>query len=375
MAASKNPFKPSAGATPPHLVGRDDQVAAVADGIDEGPGSPGRLTIFTGARGVGKTTLLNAVDDVALEHGWLFVDETATAGLMGRLDEHVSHMLEERRPRPKRRLTGINLSASFGGVSTELTPELSAGLRRKLNTLLDDLERHDSGLLLTIDEVHVTLPDMREIAALAQHMVREQRQFALVMAGLPSAVSGLLSDDVLTFLRRADKHVLGDVSIDEVHDALVATFEENGRAITPEASWLAAEATFGYPFLIQLVCYHVWRATDGDVADLAAVDAGISAARRRLGSLVHETALADLSDLDRTFLVAMSVDDGPSRMADVRRRMGEVSPQHANTYRRRLMAAGMIQQVSHGKVAFALPYLRDFLREHGAAYGLGPDEL
>ncbi|MFJ3408370.1 ATP-binding protein [Promicromonospora sp. NPDC090134] len=65
-----------------HLVGRDDQVAAVADGIEEGPGSPGRLTMFTGARGVGKTTLLNAVDDVALEHGWLFVDETATGGLM-----------------------------------------------------------------------------------------------------------------------------------------------------------------------------------------------------------------------------------------------------------------------------------------------------
>ncbi|WP_369374916.1 hypothetical protein AB1046_10170 [Promicromonospora sp. Populi] len=121
--------------------------------------------------------------------------------------------------------------------------------------------------------------------------------------------------------------------------------------------------------------YHVWRATGGDLADLAAAETGISAARRRLGGLVHETALADLSDLDRTFLVAMSVDDGPSQMADVRRRMGDITPQHANTYRRRLMAAGMIQQVSHGKVSFALPYLRDFLREHGAAYGLGPDEL
>ena len=44
-------------------------------------------------------------------------------------------MLEERRPRPKRRVTGLALPASFGGVSTELTPELSAGLRRKLNAL------------------------------------------------------------------------------------------------------------------------------------------------------------------------------------------------------------------------------------------------
>ena len=108
-------------------------------------------------------------------------------------------------------MTGVDLPGSLGGFSTELTPELSAGLRRKLDTLLDDLERHDSGLLLTIDEVHVSVPDLSEIAALAQHMIREQRQFVLVMAGLPSAVSDLLSADVLTFLRRADKHVLGDV--------------------------------------------------------------------------------------------------------------------------------------------------------------------
>ena len=78
-----NPFKPSAGSTPPVLVGRSDQLAAVAEGFDDGPGAPGRLTIFTGARGVGKTVMLNAVDDLALERGWRFVDETATPGLLG----------------------------------------------------------------------------------------------------------------------------------------------------------------------------------------------------------------------------------------------------------------------------------------------------
>jgi hypothetical protein len=106
---------------------------------------------------------------------------------------------------------------------------------------------------------------------------------------------------------------------------------------------------------------------------LSMVEKGVAAARRRLGSLVHETALADLSDQDRTFLIAMSVDDGPSRMSDIRRRMGGIIPQHGNTYRERLIRAGVIEQVRHGVVDFALPYLREYLREHAATYGLVPE--
>jgi len=100
------------------------------------------------------------------------------------------------------------------------------------------------------------------------------------------------------------------------------------------------------------------------------VEHGITSARRRLGSLVHETALSDLSDVDRTFLMAMSPDNGPSRMANILRRMGGAAPQYGNTYKNRLIEAGMIESVGHGKIDFALPYLRDFLREHGASMGL-----
>ncbi len=52
-----------------------------------------------------------------------------------------------------------------------------------------------------------------------------------------------------------------------------------------------------------------------------------------------ESALNDLSDVDREYLVAMAVDDGPSRTADVAARLGK-SAQYANTYRGRLLAAG-----------------------------------
>lgn len=53
-----NPFKPTAGMTPPVLMGREDVIQDFSDGLLEGPGSPGRLMRITGPRGSGKTVLL-----------------------------------------------------------------------------------------------------------------------------------------------------------------------------------------------------------------------------------------------------------------------------------------------------------------------------
>ena len=122
--------------------------------------------------------------------------------------------------------------------------------------------------------------------------------------------------------------------------------------------------------MIQLVGYHVWRKADGDVIDVAAVQAGIPAARKRLGSTVHETALADLSDVDRTYLLAMAQDESPSSTSEVARRMG-VTPYYASTYRARLITAGVVEPAGRGYVDFAIPYLRDYLHEHAARHEMG----
>ncbi|WP_062311721.1 ATP-binding protein [Demequina rhizosphaerae] len=360
-----NPFKPTAGAVPPLLVGRAALLAEVDEGIQSGPGHPARITIFTGARGTGKTVMLTESGDRAMTHGWLVIDESASPGMLARIGEAVDRLLEGVSPRARRRITGMSIGG-IGGVETELTPQLAEGVRHRIGRLLDTLEADGTGLLVTVDEVHARSDDLRELALITQHLVRENREFAIVMAGLPSAVSDLLRSDaqgrVLTFLRRADKHVLADVEVDEVHDALVQTVTENGRTIDEDAARAAAEATHGYPFLIQLVGFHVWRAAgDGDRITRDHVSTGVEAARERLGTLVTETALADLSPRDLEMLRAMALDGGPSRMVDLAERTG-MARQNADTYRRRLLDAGVIVQVARGQVDFALPYLREHLR-------------
>lgn len=134
-----------------------------------------------------------------------------------------------------------------------------------------------------------------------------------------------------------------------------------------QLDWLRVAGTEGYPFLIQLVGSYCWRANrEAETISLEDAAKGVADARRRLGSLVHAPALAESSDIDKSFLLAMSEDDGPSRMADIRQRL-EVSSQYASIYRLRLIETELIKPAGHGRVDFTLPYLRDYIREHAAA--------
>ena len=49
-----NPFRPTAGAEPPVLIGRDKVIRDFSNGLREGVGAPARLMRITGPRGSGK---------------------------------------------------------------------------------------------------------------------------------------------------------------------------------------------------------------------------------------------------------------------------------------------------------------------------------
>ncbi len=166
--------------------------------------------------------------------------------------------------------------------------------------------------------------ELSELAAVVQHLVREGLPIGLVMAGLPKAVEDLLGEGVSTFLRRAGRYDLHGTSIPEVREAFKETFQDSGVEIDDERLDLLAEATGGYPFLIQLVGYHVWSQANraGGVVTADALEAGLAKARRRMGATVLRSAYRVLSTVDQSYLLAMAEDDGPSSTAKIAERLG-----------------------------------------------------
>ena len=366
-----NPFRPGFGVSPLILAGRDGIIDEFSNAIADGPGSMGRATLYTGARGTGKTVLLNEAGDVASgRHGWVVINETATPGFVTRMvTQHLPSLLEQHDPGSRRRqLTGITAPLGIGGLAWESTNThvVAAGLRNQLETICALLTDHGTGLAITLDEVHHRQAgELRDFFTAIQHLIRDGAEIAIAAAGLPSEVSDLLNDDVLTFLRRADRHTLGAVSLDEVERTLRETIQAVGRTIDPDACTEAARATGGYPFLIQLVGLHIYSQRPASpTVSLADVVTGVPAALRRMGSLVHAPALADLSSIDRSFLLAMAHDPGPSTVADIASRLN-VDPKYVSVYRQRLIDAQMIEPAGRGRVTYSLPHLRDYLIKHG----------
>lgn len=363
----ENPFRPTAGATPPDLVGRGGVLDEFAYGLRLGSGAPGLLTIFTGARGIGKTVMLGAAEDLAIASGWAVVSETATGGFLGRIGEAMRRLTNELGDGPTgRRVTALSV-AGFA-VTTQLAPEEQVDWRVRGAQLLRLLAQRGTGLVITVDEIHAA--DRRELSQLAadvQHFIRDGLPIGLIFAGLPAAVSDLLNEGVATFLRRADRIDLHAASIVEVERSFTETFEGAGKTLSPELVRSAAEGTGGYPFLIQLVGYYLWQEAESGlgILDAAAVDRAVAAARRRNERVVIEAALSTTSGRDRDFLQAMAEDSAPSSTTDIGKRTG-MRPNAVGNYRTRLLDAGLIEPAGHGLVDFAIPGLREYLTSRPA---------
>ena len=201
-----------------------------------------------------------------------------------------------------------------------------------------------------------------------QHAFREGRELAFAGAGLAASVSDLVNDEVLTFLRRVERHALGSVQRSEVQRALREPIESAGRSIGGAALDVMVDGAGGYRFLFQLVGAQTWRLHPG-AREITVEDAtlGVTRARLRLGTLIHEPALSAAPDIDNSFLLAMAHHDGgPSKMADIQKRLN-VDANYASQYRLRLIAAELIYRTRHGYVDSALPHLREYLPDHPAA--------
>lgn len=364
MTISANPFTPSFGKVPPLLAGRRTLIDEFSYAFAAGSSDPNLCSLFSGPRGVGKTVLMTYLANEAEANGWISANVTARPGMLEDILERSMDAADEFvERRANARLTSISVPALFGATWEYRNPD-SGNWRTRMNRLLDVLQEHSVGLLITIDEIDPKLDELIDFSATFQHFVREDRKVALFMAGLPSNVSALLSDRSVSFLRRAAQHKLGRIDDGDIVDAFRGTIEEAGKRIDDEALSLAAQATGGFAYMMQLVGFRTWAEAEGrNVITGAHVQAGARLARRDFTNGVIKKTLQDLSDGDVAFLEAMLPDEGrPSKMTDIAQRMGK-TPNYARVYRTRLAEQGLIAVSRRGVVEFDMPLLREYLSE------------
>lgn len=359
--AHQNPFTPIFGRIPPFMAGREHLLNDIESAFDTDGSDPNLCTIFVGARGTGKTALLSYLSQSALSHGWISANSSAAPGMLEDIFEQATKAANSFVERDsKMRLRSVSIGQLFG-AEWEYRDPSSGNWRTRMTHLLDSLDEYDIGLLITVDEVKATVDEMIQLATVFQHFVREERKVALLMAGLPSHVSALVSDESVSFLRRARTRKLGRIPDGEIEAALVKTIEANGRRIIDSASRNAVAAIEGFPYMLQLVGFRLWaEATDEGTIDEACTRRALPLAQSDLEDGVLEATYRELSDGDIDFLEAMLEDEGESSIHDIAMRIGK-SPSHARVYKARLIEQGIIADARRGHVEFELPFFRSFL--------------
>ena len=358
-----NPFTPTFGIVPPVLAGRGQMLEDMRRAFDNWPGDPNLASIFIGPRGSGKTAMLSCIGDIAMEKGWIVADTTAAEGMLEDILQRTLDVASEViGAESGKHLTGLEIG-SILGLSWSLDSQRQANWRSKMSELLRRLKERDIGLLITIDEVRPDIIEMITFAQVYQLLIRENDKVALAMAGLPIYVGELLSDNGASFLRRARQHYIGKISESEVRDAFRQTVESEGKTIEFQALDKAVTAADGFAYMMQLVGYEMWNASGNcELITASDADMGIQYARADFRKGVLSSTYRDLSDGDVRFLTAMLADKEYSSITDIAARIGK-TPGYASTYKKRLLQAGVIEEVQRSKVSFAIPMFRGYLED------------
>ncbi len=380
------PFTPGFGSTPPCLVGRDELIRDVCALLAGDPASEGGANVLLAPRGLGKTVVLNEIEDAArAERGWLVLSVSGTDGdPIAETHKEVirahESLVQAHGESAKRLVSGMSLGVgglsagvSFDEESDPKRTRYGDDLRRDLSELASAAAQIDVRVLLTMDEMHaIPLAKARQLGSYIQHIAkRERRALVFVGAALPYITETLLADRKSTFLQRLAVHRVDLLSEPEARRGLQEPIEMHGGIISEEALDIATSAVAGHPYMLQLVGDKMWRSAGGTGNPIAVNHAkgAVAEARESLEGHLFAPTWESLSDTDKRFLAALAVlaeaDDSP-RVAAICEEAG-IGKASASAYRRRLLLSGMVSPSGRGRLKLAHPSIGPWLRQAIAA--------
>lgn len=374
-----NPFMPGAGMRPPELVGRDKDLEAVDRMVARTKlGMLNQGIIFSGLRGVGKTVLLIALQDCAIRQGMATarMEANGDAGTDWDMLFHSIAMAAakvksfELRNRLASAIKGIDsVQFSFLGVGAGV--RLSDEERKRTNpfrlelmveNLADELAKAKSGLFLFVDELQEMADEpLGALVALQHRMGQDGRPFYVIGAGLPN-LPGVLSKSRSYAERLFEYRNIGQLTDEAAAEGFQKPASGNGRPFSDDALAELVRVSHGYPYFIQAYGKAAWNASDSNPTTLESVKAGEPDGRRELDEGLYASRWQRAKASGREYLSVMARIGGDEACdsAAVADGMGK-TPKEVSMVRESLIRLGLVYSPEHGKIAYTIPGMGEFI--------------
>ena len=392
MRPHDNPYTPNAGARPPVLVGRDDQLETFEILLDRlRRGHTEQSMLITGLRGVGKTVLLTTFDETARERGWTTVEAEITKNTefgprMGQLARRALFQLAPRTRWKDRAQRAAAILKSFqvtvspegsitGGLDIDALEGLadSGNIGEDLTDLLVALgeaaAEQEGGVVFLVDEVQfLGAVEFEALIAALHKTVQRQLPITLVGAGLPQLPR--LAGEAKSYAERLFKFPrIGELATDQAAMALVEPARELGVDYEEDAIRAIVDYTEGYPYFIQEYGNVVWTQADGTPISVRDVEDAQGAVEAKLDAGFFRVRAERTTELELRYMRAMAeLGSEPQQAKDVAGLLGRKSQQLGPT-RSRLIEKGLLYTPGHGLAAFTVPQFDRFMRR---TYDLEP---
>lgn len=384
MDARKNPYAPGAGTKPPTLAGRDDlldaaklALARIHDGLHA------KSFIAVGLRGVGKTVIMNQVQQLAeAEHFHsIYIEAYDEIKLPDALAKGLRPVLlklskkEAIHDLADRALGGLRsfaaaFSVSFGGAEFGVkaeegladTGDVTADLPDLLVAIGEAAKQGGSALAIIIDEVqYLSETDMSALIMAIHRCNQKTLPIVLFGAGLPQ-LRGKMGDAKSYVERLFDFPDVDALSEPDAKLAIEKPANDSGVDYAQDAIAEILRVTSRYPYFLQEWGHFAWLSAKESPITKDDVLRCHSLAIAKLDQSFFRVRLDRMTPTERKYMRALAqLGAGSHRSGDVAREYGahvtSVAPLRSG-----LIAKGMIYSPAHGDTAFTVPLFDDFMR-------------
>ena len=379
-----NPYRPGAGMSPAYLAGRDNTINEAQNILQAiNYGYSARSVVYYGLRGVGKTVLLNYIENLAdemdLPSEYMEIAERDRSfqyqmalhiyklinrlSLLKNIESHIKKALSI--------LKAFTIKYGCDDISIEVNPANGISDTGNLTNDMTELflalgviaQKQNKGVILFIDEIQYIKDDEFEALMEAIHRTN-QKNYPIVIfsAGLPKIAK--IAGDVKSYAERLFDFIeIDSLNNEEAKLALIEPAKKFQINYTDEAVNKIIEITQGYPYFLQEYGKWVWECKkEESIIDIKIVNKAYDKFEQSLDKAFFKVRHDRATAKEIEFMTAMvACEKLPCSTKEIANIMGE-SIQAISPLRAKLIHKGFIYATKRGEVDFTVPQFDKYLK-------------
>lgn len=386
MDVVRNPYAPGAGTPPPELAGRADLILEATTALKRlAAGRSTQSLIMVGLRGVGKTVLLNRIEEIATESGCRvsLIEAHEGKSLPELLAPQLRSILyglsnfEGAKDLARKGLRGLKgfldgLHVTINDMDFGLSIESERGLADSGNIEADLPElivvvaqaakAASKSIAILIDELQYLSEKEFSALIMGVHKVNQKNLPLIVIgAGLPQIRA--LAGDSKSYAERLFRFPdIGALKHQDAIDALQQPAKSEGAQFEDAAIEHILAITERYPYFLQQWGYTSWNISESNLISLSTVRTADALAIAELDKSFFQMRFERCTPSEKRYMRALAeFGAGKQRSGEIADVLG-LKVQSVAPTRNALIKKGMIYSPAHGDTEFTVPLFDQYMR-------------